>query len=152
MTRPFTAVTIANPLIASTRSVDQWVTAVAEELGTTDLLYAEVILRSWLHTLRNRLAPVAVDQFAADLPQDVREMFSAGWDRTAAPANSDASSYTIGFARSAVCAVLYARGGGAAATAAVMRMLPPVEVYKALDELSPALRVLINPGVVLHAA
>lgn len=130
----------------------EWIDAVAEELDTTDREFAGVILRAWLQMLRNRLTADAAAEFAAQLPDAVREVFEAAWDATAEPPKRDAGSYTIRFARAARMAVQDVPAAASAATAAVMRLLPPVEVYKALDELSVPLRLLLNPGVVLHAA
>lgn len=143
--------TIAAPAM-NVEMPTEWIDTVAGELDTTDREFAAVILRTWLQMLRNRLTAGVAGAFAAQLPDAVRAVFEAGWDATAEPPKRDAGSYTIRFARAARMAVQDVPAAASAATAAVMRLLPPVEVYKALDELSVPVRLVLNPGVVLTAA
>jgi len=63
----------------------QWLKAVAHELSPCDQHQAYQILRATLHALRDRLAPEAAINFAAQLPMLLRGVFTEGWRPAVTP-------------------------------------------------------------------
>lgn len=122
-----------------------WVNAVAEEFGTDDREFAYGVLRGWLHTLRDRLTVEAAAHFAAQLPDLVRGVFYGGWDPSAVPVKLDATGYTARFAHEANIAVHDVPKAAAAVTAALMRLLPPAQVSKAINQLPDDIKTLLRP-------
>ncbi|BBX18480.1 hypothetical protein CRI77_08505 [Mycolicibacterium duvalii] len=122
-----------------------WVNAVAAEFDTEDREFAYGVLRGWLHTLRDRLTVEAAAHFAAQLPDLVRGVFYGGWDPAAVPVKLDAKAYTARFAHEANIAVQDVPKAAAAVTAALMRLLPPAQVTKAINQLPDDIKTLLRP-------
>jgi uncharacterized protein (DUF2267 family) len=122
-----------------------WVNEIAREFDTDDREFAYGVLRGWLHTLRDRLTVEAAAHFAAQLPDLVRGVFYAGWDPTAVPVKFDEKAYTVRFAKEANIAVHDVAKASAAVTAVLMRLLPPAQVTKVLDQLPDDIKTLMQP-------
>lgn len=122
-----------------------WVNDVARELGTEDREFAYRVLRAWLHTLRDRLTVEASAHFAAQLPDLIRGVFYAGWNPNTVPEKYDAQAYTLRFVREANISVHDVGKVAAATTAAMLHHLPAAQIDKALGQLPPEIRTLLQP-------
>lgn len=126
-------------------SAHTWVRDVAREFDTEDLEFAYRVLRAWLHTLRDRLTVEASAHFAAQLPDLIRGVYYAGWNPSAVPQKYDVDEYKVRFARAATIAPDDVDKAAAATTAAALHQLPAAQVDKALDQLPPQLRAVLQP-------
>ncbi|CAN3127437.1 DUF2267 domain-containing protein [Mycobacterium sp. smrl_JER01] len=126
-------------------SAHTWVNEVAREFDTDDREFAYGVLRAWLHTLRDRLTVEAAAHFAAQLPDLIRGVYYAGWDPGAVPVKFDEKTYIVRFARDAHIAVQDVPKAASTATAAVLRLLPPAQLTKALDQLPADVRAVLRP-------
>ena len=150
MMAPFTSA--GDSAVESAGTVEQWIRAVAEELGTADFDFAGAVLRAWLHMLRNRLTSEKVTRFAAELPVVMTDFFFEDWDANSLPVKGDAKTYTIRFARAVRIAVQDVSRVASATTVAVLGQISVTGLEKALEDLAPELRTLIAPPQVLREA
>ncbi|MEV0693083.1 DUF2267 domain-containing protein [Streptomyces sp. NPDC050388] len=67
--------------------------AVSEVLGIEDRHLAERVLRTWLHTLRDRPTVDVVAHFGAQLPELLRGVHYGGWDPSIVPAKYGREEY-----------------------------------------------------------
>jgi uncharacterized protein (DUF2267 family) len=92
---------------------NEWLDALARELGGDDRRYAYRVLRAYLHVLRDRLTVDEAARLAARLPQQLRGVFYEDWDPRKRPETyQDRESFLARLAEGAALA------GPAAATAA----------------------------------
>lgn len=59
---------------------NEWLGALARELGSDDRRYAYRVLRAYFHVLRDRLTVDEAARLAARLPQQLRGVFYEDWD------------------------------------------------------------------------
>lgn len=130
----------------ATHSAHLWVGAVAREFDTEDHEFAYRVLRTWLHTLRDRLTVEASAHFAAQLPDLIRGIFYAGWVPSGVPMKYGAEEYVQRFAHEANIAPHDVGKAAAATTAAALHHLPHAQMEKALGQLPPDLRAVLLPG------
>lgn len=130
----------------ATQSAHTWVRDVAREFDTEDLEFAYRVLRAWLHTLRDRLTVEASAHFAAQLPDLIRGIYYAGWNPSAVPHKYDVDEYALRFAHEATIAPGDVSKAAAATTAAALRHLSAAQMDKALEQLPPPLRAVLQPG------
>lgn len=127
------------------QAAHMWVNVVAREFDTDDREFAYGVLRGWLHTLRDRLTVEAAAHFAAALPDLIRGVFYANWKPGEVPVKCNAGAYSVRFARDANVAVQDVAKAAATVTAALMHVLPPAQIDKALDQLPEDIRDLMRP-------
>jgi uncharacterized protein (DUF2267 family) len=101
-----------------------WVADVARELATEDRRFAYRALRSWLHTLRDRLPVSGAAALAAQLPELVRGTFYEGWEPAHVPMKYGPSEYLLRFAQQSRVPVADAQQVAAAVTRAVGHLSP----------------------------
>ncbi|MER6631492.1 DUF2267 domain-containing protein [Streptomyces sp. NPDC000987] len=78
-----------------------WLKAVSEALGTDDRHLAHRVLRTWLHTLRDRVTVDVAAHFAAQLPELLRGAYYDGWDPSIVPIKYDREGYVNRFVQEA---------------------------------------------------
>ncbi|MDW6057404.1 DUF2267 domain-containing protein [Streptomyces sp. FXJ1.4098] len=78
-------------------SANIWLKAVSEALETEDRHVAHRILRTWPHTLRDRLTVDVAAHLAAQLPELLRGACYDGWDPSVVPVKYDREGYVNPF-------------------------------------------------------
>jgi uncharacterized protein (DUF2267 family) len=125
------------------RTAHEWLSDVAEELGTSDGHAASRALRAWLHQLRDRLPVASAVDFAAQLPEIVRGVFYEGWRPGRVPVKFGEAEYCLRFAEEALVAPEEVPAV-AAAVAAVLRRRVGQEFVGVLMLIPPRLRALMG--------
>lgn len=120
----------SDPLSRAQHRAHEWLVAVGEELGTTDLHYTYRVLRAWLHIVRDRLTVDSAAHFGAQLPELLRGVFYEGWVPSRVPVRYDSAEFTDRFAHEA--------------------RISPVDVPLAVRHVSAALDGLCSPGQLDH--
>ena len=59
-----------------------WLSDINSAFGTRDRRYTQRALRTWLHTLRDRLTVDAAVKFGQQLPELLRGIYYDGWEPT----------------------------------------------------------------------
>ncbi len=125
------------------QTANAWVDDVATAFGTADRQFAYRVLRSWLHTLRDRLTVEATAHFAAQLPELLRGIYYDGWNPGKVPGRLSLQEYTDHFAREAGVSPQDVPKAAPAVTAALAGRLSPGQLRKAMDQLPASLRALL---------
>ena len=120
-----------------------WLKSVAENLGTEDRHLAHRILRTWLHTLRDRLTVDVTAHFAAQLPELMRGAYYDGWNPSAVPIKYDREGYMNRFSQEAKVSVEEVPKIAAAVTAAVHEHVSPGQLEAALEQIPHDIRSLL---------
>jgi uncharacterized protein (DUF2267 family) len=120
-----------------------WVADVARELDSEDRRFAYRALRSWLHTLRDRLPVSGATALAAQLPELIRGTFYEGWEPAHVPMKYGPSEYLLRFAQQSRVPVADAQEVAAAVTRAVGRHLSPGLLSGTLRHLPRNVRLLL---------
>ena len=120
-----------------------WVADVARELDSEDRQFAYRALRSWLHTLRDRLPVSGATALAAQLPELIRGAFYDGWEPAQVPMKYGPSEYLLRFAEQSRVPVSDAQEVAAAVTRAVGRHLSPGLMSRTLRQLPRNVRLLL---------
>jgi uncharacterized protein (DUF2267 family) len=121
-----------------------WISTAARELGTDDQALAYRILRTWLHTLRDRLPVGAAADFAAQLPELLRGTFYEGWEPSNVPVKYGPDEYLLRFAHQGRLRVDDVPAAAAATARALDEHLSPGQLDAALDRLPAALRRVVG--------
>ena len=74
-----------------------WIADLARSLETNDRRFAHRVLRTWLHTLRDRLTIDAMVKLGQQLPELLRGEYYDGWEPSRAPMKYDAAEYVRRF-------------------------------------------------------
>lgn len=125
------------------QSANIWVKAVAEALGTEDRHLAHRALRTWLHTLRDRVTVDVAAHFAAQLPELLRGTYYDGWDPSAVPLKYDLEGYTDRFAREARVSAQDVPRIAPAVAHVVREHVSPGHLESAVEQLPHDVRALI---------
>lgn len=120
-----------------------WLKSVSESLGTEDRHLAHRVLRTWLHTLRDRLTVDVAAHFAAQLPELMRGAYYDGWDPSIVPIKYDREGYVSRFAHEARITVEEVPKTAAAVTAAVRQHVSPGQLEAALEQIPHDIRSLL---------
>ncbi len=73
----------------SLQKLNEWLNEIEKELGLRGRQEAYDVLRSVLHTLRDRLPPAEVSDFAAELPLVIKGIYYDGWNPAKNPQKMD---------------------------------------------------------------
>jgi uncharacterized protein (DUF2267 family) len=122
-----------------------WSKSVAEALGTEDRHLANRALRTWLHTLRDRLTVDVAAHFAAQLPELWRGVYYEGWNPGIAPIKYDREAYVSRFVQEAGVTAEEVPRIAHAVTAAVGRHVSPGQMDAVREQLPHDLRPLLQP-------
>ena len=129
--------------IRAGQRAEEWLDAVAAELGTADRDHAYHLLRAWLHTVRDRIGVEPAARFAAQLPMSVRGLFFDGWRPSRVPVKYDAEQFLAAMAHEARVTPEEVRRGAPAVTAALARGCSPGQLEHLLAQLPAPVRGLI---------
>lgn len=120
-----------------------WLKAVAEALGTEDRHLAHRVLRTWLHTLRDRLTVDVAAHFAAQLPELLRGIYFDGWNPSVVPLKYDREGYLDRFAHEARVSARDVPRIAPAVAHAVREHVSPGHLESAVEQLPHDIRALI---------
>ncbi|MEE1941375.1 DUF2267 domain-containing protein [Streptomyces sp. TRM 70361] len=125
-----------------------WLKAVSEALGTEDRHLAHRVLRTWLHTLRDRLTVDAAANFAAQLPELLRGVYYDGWVPSSVPVKYDRTAFVNRFAQEAMVSTEAVPRIVPAVTDTVRGRLSPGQLDRAMEQLPHGVRTLFEPAPV----
>ncbi|MEV1078541.1 DUF2267 domain-containing protein [Streptomyces sp. NPDC050211] len=120
-----------------------WLKAVSEALGTEDRHFAHRVLRTWLHTLRDRVTVDVAAHFAAQLPDLLRGAYYDGWDPSAVPVKYGREGYVDRFVQEAKVTADDVPRIASAVTAVVRDHVSPGQLEAAVDQLPHDIRELL---------
>lgn len=119
-----------DPLAPAHDTAHQWLSVVADRIGTEDRQFTHRVLRTWLHLVRDRLSVDSAAHFAAQLPEVLRGVFYDGWVPSRVPVRYDAGRFTE----------LFAHDAG----------IRPSDVPTIAAQVTEALDALCSPGQLDH--
>jgi uncharacterized protein (DUF2267 family) len=128
------------------QTAHEWLAAVARHLATEDPHHAYRMLRTWLHTVRDRLPVDGAAHFAAQLPMTLRGLFYDGWQPAHVPVKYDVEQFLITVAQDSRTSVPEARRAAAAVTAALEELTSPDQMGHLLLQLPVPLREILEPN------
>ncbi|NBM17611.1 DUF2267 domain-containing protein [Streptomyces sp. GC420] len=120
-----------------------WLKAVSDSLGTDDRHLAHRILRTWFHTLRDRLTVDVAAHFAAQLPELLRGVYYDGWDPSVVPIKYDREAYVNRFVHEAKVNAEDVPRIASSVTSAVRKQVSPGHLEAAVDQLPHDIRALL---------
>jgi len=120
-----------------------WLKAVSEALETEDRHLANRILRTWLHTLRDRLTVDVAAHFGAQLPELLRGVYYDGWDPSIVPVKYDREAYVSRFVQEARVTAEEVPRIAPTVTAALRQHLSPGQLETAVEQLPHDVRALL---------
>ncbi|WP_069174217.1 DUF2267 domain-containing protein [Streptomyces griseus] len=124
-----------------------WLKGVAEALDTPDRHFAHRVLRTWLHTFRDRLTVDVAAHFAAQLPELLRGVYYDGWDPSVVPVRYDREGYVGRFVQQAKVDAGDVPRIAAAVTVVVRDHVSPGHLEAALEQLPHDIRdLLLQPA------
>ncbi|GAA3881856.1 DUF2267 domain-containing protein [Streptomyces sp. NPDC003328] len=124
-----------------------WLKSVCEGLGTEDRHLAHRVLRTWMHTLRDRLTVDVAAHFAAQLPELLRGAYYDGWDPSIVPIKYDRAGYLNRFSHEARISTEEVPRIAAAVTLVVREHVSPGTLESALEQIPHDIRdVLLQPA------
>ncbi|MGW2744115.1 DUF2267 domain-containing protein [Streptomyces sp. NPDC001450] len=124
-------------------SANIWLKAVSEALDTEDRHFAHRVLRTWLHTLRDRLTVDVAAHFAAQLPELVRGVYYDGWNPSVVPVKYDRGGYLDRFVQEAKVTAEDVPRIAATVTTVVRDHVSPGHLEAALEQLPHDIRALL---------
>ncbi|SCK43678.1 DUF2267 domain-containing protein [Streptomyces sp. WMMB 322] len=124
-------------------SANIWLKDVSDALGTEDRHLAHRVLRTWLHTLRDRLTVDGAAHFAAQLPELLRGVYYDGWDPSVVPVKYDRAAYVDRFVREAKVGTDDVPHMAPAVTGVVRRHVSPGLLETVLEQLPHDVRALL---------
>ncbi|MCW2997485.1 MAG: hypothetical protein JWN65_1034 [Solirubrobacterales bacterium] len=128
------------------QKTNEWLSQLADELGTEDRASAWRILRAYLQVLRDRLTIDEAAQLAAQLPHLVRGVFYEGFDPGHQPERiRDRETFLILFGeRAQLSAVGEAERAAAAATRVLRRHVTAGELEDVMAQLPRDIREVLE--------
>ena len=122
-----------------------WLTTVAQHLGTQDYDYAFRVVRAWLHGVRDRLTVESAAHFAAQLPEILRGVFYDGWTPSRVPVKTDVEDFVRTFAQEAMIATEDVPKAASAVSAAMRQMFSAGQLESALMQVPNHIARLLRP-------
>lgn len=90
-----------DPFAPAVHTAHEWLRAVADGLGTTDLVFAHRALRAWLHVVRDRIGVANSAHLTAQLPELLRGIYYEGWVPAHIPVRHGLTEFIDQFAATA---------------------------------------------------
>ena len=123
-----------------------WLSDVNSAFGTRDRRYAQRTLRTWLHTLRDRLTIDAAVKFGQQLPELLRGIYYDGWEPNKVPIKYGVDQYVQRFAAEAFIPVAQVASTAATITEVVANHMSPGQVEETVAVLPSDLRTILGDG------
>ena len=123
-----------------------WLSDINSAFGTRDRRFAQRTLRTWLHTLRDRLTIDAAVKFGQQLPELLRGIYYDGWEPNKAPVKYDVDQYLQRFATEAFIPPGQVASTAATITDVVANHMSPGQVAETVAELPSDLRAILADG------
>jgi uncharacterized protein (DUF2267 family) len=123
-----------------------WLADIASALGTRDRRFSQRVIRTWLHTLRDRLTVDAATKFGQQLPELLRGGYYDGWEPNRVPIKYTVDQYLQRFAAQAGIPPAEVPATAATVTGVIASHMSPGQLDEALAELPRALRVTVAEG------
>lgn len=123
-----------------------WLSDINSAFGTRDRRFAQRTLRTWLHTLRDRLTIDAAAKFGQQLPELLRGIYYDGWEPSKAPIKYDVDQYLLRFATEALIPLSQVATTAATITDVVANHMSPGQVAETVAELPNDLRAILGDG------
>jgi uncharacterized protein (DUF2267 family) len=123
-----------------------WLSDINSAFGTRDRRYAQRTLRTWLHTLRDRLTIDAAVKFGQQLPELLRGIYYDGWEPNKVPIKYHADQYRQRFAAGAFIPLAQVASTAATITDVVANHMSPGQVDETVAALPSDLRAIIGDG------
>ncbi|SDH30946.1 Uncharacterized conserved protein, DUF2267 family [Sinosporangium album] len=128
------------------QTTKRWLADLAELIGTDDREFAQRVLRTWLHVVRDGLTVDGTAHFAAQLPDLLRGVYYNGWDPSAVPVRRDRHQFVEHFARTGRIAISDVPGLASTVTRFLCQELSEQSVVHALDRLPRDVRGVLLPS------
>ena len=128
------------------QTAHQWLTVLAEELGTQDRHFTLRALRSWLHLVRDRLTVDAAVHLGAQLPETLRGVYYDGWEPRLVPIRYDADQFMGAYAAQVNLPPGEAPEVAVAVTRGLRRLFSPGQLEHVLARMPADLRRELEPG------
>jgi uncharacterized protein (DUF2267 family) len=120
-----------------------WLADLGSAFDTRDRRYVHRALRTWLHTLRDRLTVEAAAKFGAQLPELLRGAYYEGWVPSRVPAKRGVDAYVEQFAVQAGIRRDQVPATAQTITDVFVARMSPGQVSLTLAELPTELRTTI---------
>ncbi|GAB2813428.1 DUF2267 domain-containing protein [Streptomyces chlorus] len=128
-------------------TADLWLKATPEAPGTDDRHLAHRVLRTWLHTLRDRLTVDVAAHFAAQLPAQLPDLLRGayydGWDPSVVPVKYDREGYINRFVQETKVTAEEVPRTAPAVAVVVHEHVSPGQLEAALNQLPHDIRALL---------
>ncbi|MFK0246088.1 DUF2267 domain-containing protein [Amycolatopsis azurea] len=142
---------MTNSLACAEDAATKWLEIVGDRLGTESRNTAYMMLRAWLHVVRDRLPVVAAARFGAQLPELLRGTYYDGWTLSHVPTRYDVAGFVARFAGSAYISRADVPVTARAVTAAMVSLCPPGELDRVLDLMPSGVRALLDGTREVHS-
>ncbi|MEU8108366.1 DUF2267 domain-containing protein [Nonomuraea muscovyensis] len=128
------------------QTTSRWLAVLADMIGTENRDFAQRVLRTWLHTVRDGLTVDTTAHFAAQLPDLLRGVYYNGWDPGKVPIRRNRQEFIEHFARSGRIALSDVPQLASTVTRFLCRELSEPSVMHVLDRLPQDVRTLLLPA------
>ncbi len=123
-----------------------WLSDINSAFGTRDRRFAQRTLRTWLHTLRDRLTIDAAVKFGQQLPELLRGIYYDGWEPSKVPMKYHVDQYRQRFAAEAFIPLAQVASTAATITDVVANHMSPGQVDETVAVLPSDLRAILGNG------
>lgn len=127
------------------QTTNRWLAVLADMIGTEDRDFAQRVLKSWLHAVRDGLTVDSAAHFAAQLPDLLRGVYYSGWDPSHVPIRRGREEFIEHFARSGRIALSDVPKLASTVTQFLCRELSEPAVTHVLDRLPRDVQALLRP-------
>jgi uncharacterized protein (DUF2267 family) len=133
-----------DPYNHAVHTANIWLSDINTAFGMRDRRFTQRALRTWLHTLRDRLTIDAATKFGQQLPELLRGIYYDGWEPNKAPIKYDVDQYLLRFATEAFIPLGQVASTSATITDVVANHMSPGQVAETLAELPRDLRAILG--------
>ncbi|MEO3892565.1 DUF2267 domain-containing protein [Nonomuraea sp. B5E05] len=128
------------------QTTHRWLADLADVIGTEDRDFAQRVLKTWLHTVRDGLTVDSAAHFAAQLPDLLRGVYYNGWDPSSVPIRRSRQEFIEHFARSGRIALNDVPALAHQVTEFLCSEISEPAVMHVLNRLPQDVRALLRPA------